>query len=229
MRQRIAEAIRHPVGFVTRWTRHLFGLAKPIIRHPVGFVRFSSRVVIIPDPLAKQQILLSYAEQYGLRVLVETGTYLGDMVEAMKDRFDRIYSIELDDDLFENAATRFASSDHVRIIHGDSGVLLNGVLSEINEPALFWLDGHYSGGPTARGASDTPVLKELSHIFGTARTGDVVIIDDAREFEYSRHSRDYPTLRKLRKFVRDIAGDVDIAVVDDAIRITPASQQTLKH
>jgi hypothetical protein len=45
----------------------------------------------VPPPHAfKQQVLREYAERYGPRVLVETGTFRGDMVEAMKHVFNRI-------------------------------------------------------------------------------------------------------------------------------------------
>jgi len=48
----------------------------------------------VPPPhIIKQKVLRDYSKIYGLRILVETGTYLGDMVEAMKANFDRIYSI----------------------------------------------------------------------------------------------------------------------------------------
>src|SRR5439155_12039483 len=49
-----------------------------------------------PPPHAiKQRTLRLLADQYQLRVLVETGTFYGDMIEAMRKRFDAIYSIEL--------------------------------------------------------------------------------------------------------------------------------------
>ena len=52
-----------------------------------------------PSPhIIKQQTLLTYARRFRLKNLVETGTLYGDMVEAMKNDFDRIYSIELSTD-----------------------------------------------------------------------------------------------------------------------------------
>ena len=57
--------------------------------------------------MAKQRMLREYAKRYGLRVFVESGTYFGDMHEAMKADFDRIYSVELSRDLHEKAITRF--------------------------------------------------------------------------------------------------------------------------
>jgi len=36
--------------------------------------------------LLKQRTVREYAQRYGLRVLVETGTYYGEMVDAMRSR-----------------------------------------------------------------------------------------------------------------------------------------------
>ena len=44
--------------------------------------------------LVKQRALLEYAERYGLRTLVETGTYYGEMVAALRNKFDRVDSVE---------------------------------------------------------------------------------------------------------------------------------------
>lgn len=54
----------------------------------------------IPPPhLIKQETVKEYAHKFSIDILIETGTYLGDMVFAMKDVFSQIYSIELDSDL----------------------------------------------------------------------------------------------------------------------------------
>ena len=43
----------------------------------------------LPPPHAvKQQTLQHYSERFGLKILVETGTYHGDMVEAMRELFN---------------------------------------------------------------------------------------------------------------------------------------------
>ena len=94
-----------------------------------------------PPPHAhKQRVLREYAERYDLRVLVETGTFRGDMVEAMKRTFDQIYSIELSQTLFEEARRRFKSETHIQILQGDSASVLGDVMKKINAPALFcWM------------------------------------------------------------------------------------------
>ena len=65
--------------------------------------------------IIKQRELRRFAENYGLRILVETGTYYGDMVEAMKSFFDRIYSIELSAELYERATKRFYGNKKIEM------------------------------------------------------------------------------------------------------------------
>lgn len=171
-----------------------------------------------PPHVVKQRVLRQYAERYHLRILVETGTYRGDMVAAMKPVFDKIYSIELSDALFEQARRRFARDATVELIHGDSGRELGALLERIAQPALFWLDGHYSAGDTVRGEKDTPLYEELDHILRAPDRGHVIIIDDARCFGSDPA---YPTLAALRDYVLARRPHLQVAVADDSIRITP--------
>ena len=175
----------------------------------------------VPPPhIVKQRTIRKYAERFGIRIFIETGTYYGDMVYAMKDCFDQLYSIELSKELYNLANKRFSNDRNVAIIHGDSGVELGKLVERITEPALFWLDGHYSGGITANGEGDTPIYKELIHIFNANRSKDVIIIDDAR---YFGNDPSYPTLEKLADFVIKFRPDANIEVKHDSIRITPSN------
>jgi hypothetical protein len=171
-----------------------------------------------PPHRVKQGVLRAYSAKFGLRILAETGTYLGDMVEAMRWHFDRIYSIELSQELFEKARRRFAGVENVHLIQGDSGIVLAGVLQQIDQPALFWLDGHYSAGVTAQGQKSTPIYEELQHILNAPYHAHVIIIDDARLFGTDPA---YPSIAELSEFVKAKRSTVDIVVQDDSIRITP--------
>ena len=173
----------------------------------------------LPSSQVKQATLRNYAKQYNLRVFIETGTNTGDTVEQLRQDFDQVYSIELGRDLYEKAREKFRNVSNVELIHGDSAIELEKLLSRINQPALFWLDGHYSGGETARGSGDTPIREELQHIFSSKDLGHVVIIDDARDFSGTCSS--YPTVEEVSNLIRLKRPDVDIVVDDDSIRITP--------
>jgi len=169
-----------------------------------------------PPAVVKRRIIKRYARQFRLPVLVETGTFMGDTVEAMRKVFGRIYSIELSNDLFTQAQQRFVGAAHITILQGDSGEVLPGVLRQIQQPCLFWLDGHYSAGPTAKGALDTPIMQELSHIFRHPLAHrHVILIDDARLFV---GKADYPTMEALRTTTQE-AGFDTFEVEDDIIRI----------
>jgi len=173
----------------------------------------------VPPPhIVKQRVLREYAERYGLRTLVETGTYRGDMIEAMRPVFEKIVSIELGQDLFAAARKRFKRVAHVELIQGDSAQELRRVMERLDRAALFWLDGHYSAGETARGEKDTPIYEELAHILGARDLGHVIVIDDARAFGTDPA---YPTIDELRRYVLAKRPVVSIAVADDSIRITP--------
>lgn len=178
----------------------------------------------VPPPhIVKQRVLREYSKRYGLRIMVETGTCYGDMVEAMKSNFDRIYSIELSKDLFEHGMKRFKGAKNIQLIHGDSGTELGRIVNEMSQSALFWLDGHYSGGETAKGPKDTPIYEELHHILNAQDRGHVIIIDDARCFGTNPA---YPSIEELIHFIKSKRPNVGIVIQDDIIRIVPKSWPT---
>lgn len=170
----------------------------------------------VPPPhLVKQRTVKEYARRFSIHVLVETGTYCGDMVKATRNKFEKIFSVELDKTYYEQAKRKFAKFAHILIIQGDSGEILPRILGEISQPCLFWLDAHYSGGNTAKGDIETPIMRELQLIFDHAHGEQVILIDDAREFV---GKNDYPTLEKLRTFVLKRHHDWVFEVENDIIR-----------
>ena len=169
-----------------------------------------------PAPrLVKEALVRRVARATGIRTFIETGTFFGDMVAAVEGEFSRVISIELESQLRRRAAERFRGLPHVTIIEGDSGSALHDVLAGLGERCLFWLDGHFSGGVTARGATDTPIRSELAHILGHEVRDHVVLIDDARLFG----SGDYPTVEEVFADVRRARPEWSMAVEDDVIRI----------
>jgi len=78
------------------------------------------------------------------------------------------------------------------------------------------LDGHYSGGITAKGILETPVKAELSHIFSDRIPDHVALIDDARIFTgYG----DYPSIEQLRGLLAQIRPGLSLSSADDVIRV----------
>jgi hypothetical protein len=145
-----------------------------------------------PRPSAmKREVLCSTVRQRGLHTLVETGTFRGDTVRALRSSFRTIYSIELDDGLYQEAVHRCRNQRNARLLRGDSAVLMPHVLRELRDPALSWLDAHWSGLETATSDLETPILAELKAILAGAPVGSVVHIDDHRNFV--RGATDYPS------------------------------------
>jgi hypothetical protein len=177
---------------------------------------------IPPPPEVKQQVLRAHARQYGLRTFVETGTFFGDTTAALEPYLDELVTIEISPDLASRARERFAGKSNVRVLEGDSGGLLPEILGKLRTPALFWLDGHFSGGITARGDEDTPVRTELRAILDHPLKTHVILIDDARDFK----GGEYPSLAEVEGLVHSRGSDYDFVVRDDVIRLTPRRQET---
>ncbi len=149
---------------------------------------------------------------------IESGTFLGDMIHAQKNNFDYLHSIELSKELYQKAYNRFAKNKNIIIHQGDSGVVLKGIIDKLDNQALFWLDGHYSGGETALGEKECPVLEELDSIFGGAILNHIILIDDARLFT---GKGDYPSIDEITNIICNYNSAYTITVENDIIIAEP--------
>lgn len=212
--------LKEPGQFVV-WVVHLAKAKNPEIENWIALGK------PIPTPHAVKQATVRYhADKYSINTLVETGTYLGDMVFCMKDIFKKIVSIELGSDLYLNAKNRFWGISNVDIIQGDSGQVFPMILPKIEESCLFWLDGHYSAGITAKGDLHTPILQELQAIFShTKKDNHVILIDDARCFN---GQDDYPTVSELKELVSQQLPNHKWEIKDDIIRVCPCPDTAKK-
>lgn len=171
----------------------------------------------VPPPhYYKQKTIKEYAIKYGMEYFIETGTYMGDMVKAQIDIFKKVSSIELSVDLYRRAKEKFSDFSNVKIYQGDSAKLLSRMIDDLPQKnkILFWLDGHYSEGITAKGDKETPIIEELNSIVDCVKDS-IILIDDARCFT---GKGDYPTLESLQDYF--IKKGIDSwKVEDDIIRI----------
>jgi len=189
---------------------------KKIIDHEEQLAEWEKNGRPLPPPhIVKQMAIGELREKYQPTILVETGTYLGDMVEAQRTQFTKIYSIELSQKLFRRAKKRFRDQQHITILQGDSGVVLNKLIIEIDQLALFWLDGHYSGGITAKAEKECPVPEELETILKSSLP-HIILIDDARLFN---GTQDYPTIEEIKKIIEKSHSVYSLEIKDDIIRI----------
>lgn len=103
-------------------------------------------------------------------------------------KFDR--NTDEQDVSFKNSKTFF--DNLITIHHGDSKVLLKRVLSQINEPAVIWLDAHpgkrhYSG-------KDVPLLEELN-IIQQNSSKHIIFIDDVDKFGVKQEYCDWTDIQ----------------------------------
>lgn len=175
----------------------------------------------IPPPhVVKQELILLYKHKYQCLFFVETGTYVGDMIYALKNSFRKLISVELSETLWEKAVLRFNNYSNVQIIQGDSAKILYEVTPQLEGRALFWLDGHFSGSGTAKGEKDCPILNELDAIFNNNSFHHIVLIDDGRLFT---GLNDYPTLDELKVYASRADVNYNMNIEYDIISLTPKS------
>jgi len=164
-------------------------------------------------PIVKQRLVRQCLQAHRLDAVVETGTFTGDMVDALMEHARRIVSIELDPRLYTAARRRFDGHPRVQLLHGDSANLLPSVIAGLNGRALFWLDGHYTVG-VAGPERASPILNELRALLETPPQGHVIMVDDIRLFV----GRDgYPTVDAIRGLIHDRRPHARVDVADDIL------------
>jgi len=117
------------------------------------------------------------------RFFVESGSCEGAGIQnAIDSGFTYIYSVELAEYYYTYCQGRFHGVGNVKLFHGDSIKHLWNMIKDINEPITFWLDGHSSGGKTAKGEGykidGFPVFEELAIISKHPVKTHVILIDD---------------------------------------------------
>ena len=112
---------------------------------------------------------------------IETGTYNGSTIFSMEPFFTSLHTIEFSEMYFEKTRHQY-QGNKINFILGDSGVVLNNLLKQIEEPIIYFLDGHWSGGDTGKSDQLNPLLTELTHINNFSKREGIVIIDDCRLF-----------------------------------------------
>ena len=123
-------------------------------------------------------------KKYPNQLFLETGSYLGSGIQQALDAgFQKVISIELSDKYFKICTDRFSNNLNVTIVQGDSFKVLPDVISDIDEPITFWLDGHHSCGDTALGEYWAPLIQELDVIKEHPIKTHTILIDDMRCWE----------------------------------------------
>jgi ribosomal RNA adenine dimethylase len=165
----------------------------------------------------KQRTVVEYAQAFELTTLIETGTYYGEMIAALANRFRQIYSIELDPRLARLAQKRFRKQSHVEIIQGDSQSAVPMLLPRLHERCLWWLDAGYCGWGGDLG-NPNRLGSELHAILADRIPDHVILMDDADGVNGQGGS---PTLAELIASIESAYPNRHVEVARNIIRITP--------
>jgi hypothetical protein len=172
----------------------------------------------VPPQSVKLRIIRSLLKlhQPGIS-FVGTGTCLGDTTAMVRRLGHRVISIELDPAQYARAQHRFRDDPDVVLVHGDCVTALQQVLPRLTRPAVLWLDAHYSGGITAGGPSDDPILACLAELRDQTVRSHSLLIDDVATFDGQR-SR--PDLVQVMLAIRAINSEYRIRIQGDIIVAT---------
>lgn len=169
--------------------------------------------------LLKQRTVREYAERYKLGILVETGTYYGEMVAAVKNYFRTIYSVEYDRQLAQRAKKKFARYPQIHILEGDSQLVVPALLKTLQGLALFWLDAGYYGWSGLQGDKQR-LATELEAILRDPGRNHVILMDDARGLNGQNGA---PTVAELKQRIESEFPERCVEVRYDILRITPTT------
>lgn len=65
----------------------------------------------------KIEYIAALAEKHSSRYFVETGTWYGETINAVKGQFEKLVSIEISAQLSEYASRRFSNDPHIQILN----------------------------------------------------------------------------------------------------------------
>ena len=171
---------------------------------------------------------LILAENLGIKYFIESGTYRGATTQWAAKHFKKVYTIEKSPEIYEKYKMEINAFSNIQGYLGDSKELLPSIVDEIGDDnAIFWLDAHWSGHGTAGEDSECPLIDELNSIV-VSRSGDIVMIDDARLFlqvpPVPHKPSHWPNLFEISKVYASKLDDVYIQVIDDVIFIVPKTK-----
>jgi hypothetical protein len=173
----------------------------------------------IPAPTAyKIQTILTLAKRFNIKTFIETGTYIGTTVEAVKGYFEEIHSIELGKQLYVMSIERFKENPHIHLYYGASENVLPNILEIINVPCLFWLDAHDSAGLTARGEKASSLYAEIPMILSHHIKNHIILVDDTNDCS---DSDGYLSIDTIKKEIREKLTNYIVEVEGYILRAYP--------
>ncbi len=175
-----------------------------------------------------QDLALLLTRHFNIADFVETGTFMGRVLEWASNHFQRVHTIEVRPDFLETARSKWGHLPNVEFIQGDSALALADVCKKLNGPALFWLDAHTGTGYF--GTEDRcPLLEEIAAV-NLSPFDHCLLIDDARAFVAPPPPPfDYRKWPSLDEIINALlrGRPWHVVVLDDTLICVPPSARTV--
>jgi hypothetical protein len=153
-------------------------------------------------------------------MLIETGTYLGVTTKRCASLFRNIYTVELNEQLAEQASVYLKNHKNIEVLQGDAVEALPKILNKVGvEDILVFLDAHFSAGVTSCGENPEPALEEIEILSKHKEKIKCIIVDDFRCFG---NDVGFPKKSSLIKSLEDNFPEFELTVhLDQVIASRP--------
>jgi len=111
----------------------------------------------------------SLIKKFGIKTIIETGTWKGRTAQLMSTMADTVYTIEIDEEVY-NTTNFLDDIPNVHRLLGDSPKVMDEILAKVTHPTLFFLDAHWE--------DNWPLLEELNIISKHKLNDSVIVIHD---------------------------------------------------
>jgi hypothetical protein len=173
--------------------------------HIVDMYRLAMFEVKNPHSFSKVRQIKALGRRTKSRVFIEAGTFLGNTAMRCSGTFEKVFTMELDPNLYQQAKKYLARRTNVLCLEGDASKLLPAVLEKHDvSDALVFLDGHFSGGVTAHGELAEPACEEIVSLARYKNKINAIVVDDFRCFG---RDKGWPKRSNLIETVENSFGD----------------------
>lgn len=221
------------IVFFLLFSSSLFSLGReniPLHSHAPHVISYSLNKDF-PSGALKPSLLKTLRDFFGIEIFIETGTNLGNTAAIAADIFQEVHSVEVFPEFYTKALQRFQNVSHVFLHFGDSAKALKEIIPFSTQKILFYLDGHFDGGASGKGTTNTPILEEIRAISSSGRKDALLLIDDICDFQASFYPdrikntcfENYPDLSSLIEEILQINPRYQICFLGNSLLAFPPS------
>jgi len=162
---------------------------------------------------------------------IETGTFRGNTAVWASKNFDKVKSIEVSEELYNDAVEKYGDIENTDFILGNSAKELDSIIKDISGRSVFWLDAHYMEvSDTGVGESECPLLNELEAIVGV-EPDPIIFIDDARFFisppPHPHSPSEWPDIEEVITHIKKISDEYYICITEGVIIAVPENDSEI--